>query len=314
MADRKTVVKAHFSTKFKVDFLKTKALKKPLFIFFVLLLTGCAGLVHKSGEALNGNAFAEKTFAQYRSTGTGNDTTVEIKELKLKSGENILEISSSAWPSFVLRGTEPDIDGGFNFSEARFLSSHAHGWNEFTLDLLGGAVFSVSGGFIGRLRIPGEVDRVQISSGKIRLKSNRYSGTSALTPLRNRRERILALIEWMDLQAGEPGETDVPVNQLVFTDQNAFEDHWKPILFPELALKRNKPPEYIEENAEWAEADSVKWNLTYTEYLFPEELREYRNSGALLRDWDEALPWIHMEYSWEYVINSLNEINFLLVK
>ena len=282
-------------------------------IILMLLFTGCTSLVQKGGDLLEGNAFAEKTLAVYRSFGINpddkdKDVIIELKELRLKDGEEILEITSSAWPSLALRGNLPGADGSFQLTGARFLSSHVHGWNEFTLDLLGSAAFYPSGKTIGLLRINGEVQRVQISLGKIRLKSSRLTGTAALTPLRNRRERILALTEWMS----ESGGNDLS-NKSFFTGQKEFEDHWKGRLFPELVSKRKRPPEYSTKNAEWGRADSVRWNRSYTKTLFPEGLWEYRNSGALLRDWEEALPWIYMEYSWDAITGFFNKKNLIKI-
>jgi hypothetical protein len=280
---------------------------KDIFLLFVvLLLAGCTSLVQKSGEVLDGSAFAEKKLAVYRSDGNGKETTVELKELMPKEGEALVEITSSAWPGLALLGTLPDYGGDFEFTGARILSSHVNGWNEFTLDLLGSAVFAAPGGAGGPLRIAGEPERVQISSGKIRLKSSRLGGGAALTPLRNRRERILALTEWMR-QSMETGLS----GQAAFANRREFENYWKPRLFPELVLEKNRPQEYSAENAEWRRADSVKWNLSYTELLFPEELRELRNSGAFLRDWEEAINWIYIEYSWDTIIDSFNETTLL---
>ena len=286
-------------------------------IAFALLVTGCSTLVQKSGEVLDGSAFADKTLALYRSVGTssgGQEKKPEItlRKIVLKNGENAVEISNSEWPTLVLRGSMPSGAGSFELREARFLSSHVNGWNEFTLDLLGNAVFQNPGEVVGQLRINGEVERVQISSGQIRLKSSHLSGNAALTPLRNRRERILALITWMQEQTSLI-DRSVSANQ-VFASQKDFENYWKPLLFPELVSKKLRPPEYSTENAEWVRADSVKWNRTYTENLFPEELWEFRNSGALLRDWEEALPWIYMEFSWNRIIGSFDGINMLIAK
>jgi hypothetical protein len=100
-------------------------------------------------------------------------------------------------------------------------------------------------------------------------------------------------------------------NSLIFSNQKEFENHWKRRLFPELVSAKARPADYSTENAEWGRADSVNWNRTYTEHLFPEELWEYRNSGALLRDWEEALPWIYMEYSWDSIIDSFDETTLL---
>ena len=269
---------------------------------FFLLLAGCSSLMQKSGEALEGKAFAEKTSAVYSSAVTGKEAKIELKEIRTRGGEEALEITSSSWPSLIIRA-RPEAGSGFHLTQARFLSSHINGWNEFGLDLLGNGSFSAEGGV---LYIDRETERIQISSGEIKLKSNRLTGTSALVQLRNRRERILALTEWMKKKQSM---ADNPVN---LTGQREFENYWKPRLFPELVPAKKRPPEYSlagdGQNTEWRQTDGVKWNKTYTEYFFPEELWQLRNSGAMLRDWEEAMPWIFMEYSWDIIIDSLNEI------
>jgi len=281
-------------------------------------------MVQKGGEVLDGSAFAEKALSVYQSIGKTRESNIELKKLRLKSGEEILEITNSEWPSFALRGSIPGLDGTFELRQAYILSSHHQGWNEFYLDLLGNASFPVSGQIIGLFRINGEVERIQIFSGQIRLKSGRLTGNAALTPLRNRRERIIALTEWMQqhqqllLQLPLEQETGLS-DESSFTSQKEFEDFWKGRLFPELVSKKKRPVGYTENTelrrAEFAnKADGIRWNRSYTEQFFPEELWEYRNSGALLRDWEEALPWIYMEYSWDYIISSFNETNLLKVK
>ena len=286
------------------------------YLLFVIcyLFSGCSTLMQKTGDLLEGNASKGKTLALYRSLDSGaartrkeTETIIELRTLRLRDGEEIVEIHCGEWPGLVIRGTLPQGGGNFDFTDLDFLTSHVHGWNDFTLDLMGSAVFYVSGNTIGRLIIADEVERVQISSARIRLKSSRLTGNAALGPLRNRRERILALIEWMD-EWLEKNQTIIH-----FEDQKEFENYWKPKLFPELVSKSRRPAEYSKENAEWIRADSIKWNRTYTEFLFDENLWEYRNTGALLRDWEEALPWIFMEYSWDTIIGSLNETNLIKI-
>ena len=287
-----------------------------LFLMFVFLLSSCTSLMQKGGELLTGDAFAEKTLAVYRASGASAKTAIEVKELKSKDGEEVLEISGGAWPGFALRGSMPEPDGNFGLMEARFLSSHARGWNEFTMDIFGGANFSPATGI---LRITGEVERVNISSGKIRLKSSYITGTAAMTPLRNRRERITALVEWMNERLHDNSHDGVSHDDSghetpAFADIGEFGLYWETWLFPELIPVRYRPEEYPVHNAEWKREDSVRWNLTYTKNLFPEGLWEYRNSGAMLRDWEEALPWIFMEYSWNTIIDSFNNTVLQKVK
>ena len=276
-----------------------------LFVLCPLLFAGCASIIQKGGELLEGSAFDERSIAVYQSDRADWGKTIEVRELESKDGVSYLEISSSEWPELALRGTMPDNDGRLHLTEARFLSSHVHGWNEFSLDILGNAFFrgtsSVDALFY-IFYIDGDVELVQIGSGRILLRSNQLSGTAALIPLRNRRERILALNEWMSGSLGD---------NRIFASQREFEDYWKPRLFPELVSRKKRPQEYSGGNARWARADSVRWNLTYTEDVFPEHLWEFRNSGAMLRDWEEALPWIFMEYSWSNIVSSFNETMYM---
>jgi hypothetical protein len=189
------------------------------------------------------------------------------------------------------------------------LSTHVSGWNEFHYELLGSGNFSsVQQGTGGVLRIDETPERVQISSGKIRLKSRRLTGNAALVPLRNRRERILALTEWMAERQQKAG------NPARFENQKEFDAYWKSLLFPELLPAKKRPQNYSALNAEWNRADGVKWNTAYTKSIFPEALWEFRNSGALLRDWEEALPWIYMEYSWDAIISNVNNTTLQKIK
>jgi hypothetical protein len=106
----------------------------------------------------------------------------------------------------------------------------------------------------------------------------------------------------------------LPGEGLVFKDWKEFENYWKPRLFPELVSKKKRPPEWTGGAVRQVRADSVKWNQEYTEILFPEELWELRNSGAMLRDWEETLAWIYLEYSWDSVFSSLNGITVKKIK
>jgi hypothetical protein len=292
-----------------------------ILLFISFFLAGCTSLIQKGGEVLEGSAFAEKRTALYSSDGKEKEAKIELKEMQGKDGEDFIEITSSQWPGLALRGSVPGIDGSFQLTEARILSSHVSGWNEFSYELLGSGNFSSVLSFSGResgvLYIEEGLERVQISAGKIRLKSRRLTGNTALVQLRNRRERILSLTEWMgewQEKAGNSSYFDDQFKDDQFKDdqykidQNKFDEYWKSLLFPELVSEKKRPQEYstINANAEWRRADGVKWNLTYTESIFPEALWELRNSGALLRDWEEALPWIFMEYSWDTIISSFN--------
>ena len=282
----------------------------PKLCLLIITLVSCSTLVQKGGEIIEGSAFTDIELASYRSR--GKETKIELRELKLDGGKWAAEITSSRWPGLAIRGGMSSGSGKFELYEARILASHVHGWNEFVLDIAGAAVFNNPKKNGAVLYITGNIEPVQISSGSIRLKSNYLTGNTALTSLRNRRERILSLTEWMaekiKSRAGNNGE------KTIFPDRNDFEKYWKPYLFPEMVSKSKRPPEYSKENAEWNRADSIKWNCTYTKDMFPEVLWKYRNSGAMLRDWEEALIWIYTEYSWDYILSTFNDTQLDRIK
>ena len=273
----------------------------------ILLMASCTSIVQKGGEILEGSAFSGIELARYRTAEKDRKERTELRELRFNDGKMLVEIRSNKWPGLTLYGNMPRGNGAFDLLSAKILSSHVNGWNEFSLEIQGGAVFEDERKTGGILRINGVPERLQISSGKIRLKSSRFTENAALGPLRNRRERILALVEWMS-EITPDGE------EPAFANQKEFEKYWKPRLFPEMVSESKRPDEYKTENVEWRREDSVKWNLSYTESLFPEELRDYRNSGAMLRDWEEALAWIFMEHSWNYITGSFSDIHLKRVK
>jgi hypothetical protein len=272
-----------------------------LLVIIILLISACSTLVNKAGETLDGTTFAEKTLSIYSTEGTRKERKAEVRWVKLKNDEEMLLIKDSDFPGLELRANIPDSSGSFEFRSAEILSSHVHGWNEFTLDLLGSGFFIINKD-TAILTVSGLVEGVQISQGRIRLKSSRITGTEALANLRNRRERILALTEWM---REKPIIADIK-------DPESFEKYWKVMLFPELVSKSKRPSGYSTENAEWARADSIKWNQSYTKSCFGEDLWKYRDSGAMLRDWEEASAWIYIEYFWDDIIARIN--NTVLTK
>jgi hypothetical protein len=259
---------------------------------------GCLSLVEQAGRALDGSAFTEKTTAVYR-TAKAAETGMEIRELRDKAGEHSVGITLSQFPSMTLRGSAPGKDGGFALTSLEYLAGSAAGWNEYTMDIAGSGTLSL-GETRAVMRIPDPPQAAEITRGKIQRYDTRIAGEEALTSLRNRRERIAALAEWMRRREGAPAGLD----------RKGFEKYWKPILLPEITVG-GRPPEYRRETGRPAWAEDVRWNTDYTARVFPEELRAVRDSGTLLRDWEEALPWIYLEYEWERICALLSRENTL---
>jgi hypothetical protein len=288
--------------------------KKNICLIFLItavlfFLSGCSSLsqlVERGGRALNGSAFAEKTLAKYRADPGGNGAQPELQRIRRRDGSEYITITVAGQPNLRLNGTVPDNTGRFYLESLYFFCPNLTGWNEFTLGLSGSG-YLISAGIGYLLNMPRTVEWLDIIEGKIRRNETRKTGDQALTALRNRQERIIALTEWMQEQ--DPGDSAL--------NQEAFAAHWKRILFPELVGEKDRPSGWNapESGDQWVRADEIRWNRNYTELVFPEELWPVRDSGTLLRDWEEALPWIYLQFEWNTIIETLSgEIHLALVK
>jgi len=266
-------------------------------IFAALELPGCTTLMEKTGRLLDGSTFAEGTkISRYRAIkkeGAIEDVEITLVQQYATAQRSVL-ISLNKYPMMRLRTSEPDENGAIYLLSLEYLAGGVQSWNEYTLDLLGEgelrldetAIFSLSG----------EIEPVQISAGRIHRYDTRLTGNEALTGLRNRRERIVAIADWMNSREYAPKGYSI----------ENFEKYWKPILFPEMVSKSKKPADWLQEGDVFIRAEDIRWNTGYTERVFSEELRPVRNSGTMLRDWEEALSWIYMEYEWESIIEILS--------
>lgn len=266
------------------------------FLGWVLLNGGCVSLAESGGRILDGSAFAEKILAVYREE-PKRGTRVDL--LSDRAGQEFIAIRIDAMPNLRIKGSLPDGEGNFFVNSLDFLSPNLNGWNEFTLELSGEgrfvAGYSAGGAQTAVLQLGMSLETLDISEGKIRRLSTRLSGAQALTALRNRRERITVLARWMKEQDGLPG----------FPDQAGFEAYWKPLLFPELSKPKDRPAAWTDDGA-WVMGEDIRWNLAYTQALFPEVLWPARNSGTLLRDWEEAAAWIRLEFEWDNIVKFLS--------
>jgi len=266
-----------------------------IFLFSFFFCTGCVSLVEKAGQALDGSAFAEKKTAVYAAKG------MELWETRDKAGGRAFVINLSKYPTIKIRCSDTDEQGVFSLVSLDYLGGSAQGWNEFKLDISGEGVF-VSDGTKATISLRNAIEPIQISFARIRRYDTRLSGNEALTGLRNRYERIKAVAEWMN-----GGETSLTGAAPKEGDIKKFENYWKPILFPETVSKKKRPRDWQRAGDQWNRAESIRWNKGYTERLFPEELREIRNSGTMLRDWEEALDWMYNEYEWDRIRETLSQ-------
>jgi hypothetical protein len=264
----------------------------------ILAISGCMSLTEKAGRIADGSAFAEKILE----TRSGENGT-NLSRVRFRDGTEALKIGFDARPNLAFYARPAGEAGPYVVSSCTFLASTLKGWNEFTMDLSGtGSLEVFENDGKRRLRLSLEnIEEAGISSGRIRSGETRLSGGEALNALRNRKERIEVLAAWMK------GHVSAAP---LFQNEKEFDAYWKPILLPEITPKRKRPADYDDgrgtgRSLEWIRAEDVTWNAAYSAEHFPEDIAMLRNSGALLRDWEEAMPWIYLSFQWNDIINSI---------
>jgi hypothetical protein len=261
-------------------------MKKIAVVLIILIYSGCTSIVEKTGRLLDGSASADKIIIAYYDR--ASDLTVS--KVQNKEGEESVIIEFSNFPMMKLRGSAPDDSGNFHLAKLEYLGGNIQGWNEYSMDILGEGTLiwgDNSSMTDSEFELKTKIEKVEISSARIHRYDTRITGNEAITALRNRRQRIDAVVEWMNSLEEPKGMTI-----------KDFENHWKPLFFPELARERNRPEGWRQDSDIYVRAEDIRWNTGYTQRFFSEELIPVRNSGTLLRDWEEALPWLYMEYEW----------------
>jgi hypothetical protein len=256
-------------------------------------------LTEKSGRLVDGSAFAEKTLATYR------NESLEMRVVRADK-QDALIITLDEFPYLSIRAGVPDgatSNISVPFVSRTFLGGSFSGWNEFTQELAGSATLRWTGN-LAYLNLETALEAGAIVNGKIQHNGTKYAGSEALASLQHREERINALVAWLRSQDGAPD----------FADEETFAAYWKALMLPEVVSAKKRPPAYtalIKDSASAQWTSGVKWNQTYTKSLLPEELWPLRDSGSLLRDWEDAHCWIYFEYQWERIEKSLREINLI---
>ena len=186
-----------------------------------------------------------------------------------------------------------------DFSSAKFFCNYDDGWSEFDLPLSGRVTVERTGDALA-LKSESGIERLPAHLGRLRAGSKVMSGDRALDALRYRQERIVALADFMH---GKNLTADIP-------PWKGFKSAWQAFLFPETVSEKKRDAAWKSLAANYpggekafaksafARAEEYSWSKEYTDAVFPENMRELRQTGALWRDWTEAGTWIYAEYNW----------------
>lgn len=202
---------------------------------------------------------------------------------------------------------KPEGSGEIRLSFTRLYQfmNWEHGWSEYQQNVL--ANFSLkydSDGWHMTLVEPAELADFQeaaIKNGEKILRGDR-----ALSIIRNRNDRIEALVAF----AAERIPAEASTKGEVWSIQKSwvgpsFKNDLKTFLFPELIDRKLRPSPWKEPISHNNYAEGIHWNRDYSEALLPVNLVEIRQSGTLLRDWEEALAMIYARWRWPSTIDML---------
>jgi len=286
---------------FRLPALFVSVLAALVVLVALVALSGCVSLMEKTGRVLDGSAGSEKTVAVYRAGGL-ELRMVKVRESREGAWEDAIFILPERFPAVRIRAGAPDGNGVFLLTSLDYLGGNEHGWNEFSLDLFGSGVLTTDGSGSALFSVSADFEAAGISGGRIRRYDTRITGNEALALLNGRHERILALVEWMNAFDGSGPGAGI----------DGFSDYWEPVLFPERAKIRNRPDGWRKSGDRFARAEGLRWNLGYTERVFPELLRSVRNSGTMLRDWEEAREWLFLMHEWQSLVELLSRETVLV--
>ncbi|MDR2601066.1 MAG: hypothetical protein LBC53_01235 [Spirochaetaceae bacterium] len=271
-----------------------------------------------AGRFFDGSAFSEKP-ASTAILASNPKTSIVFVEKKEKPPS--LRITNKDFPGLTLYAQAPDEKGRFMFTEVLLTSAHFGGWNEVRYAVYGTAVYQAgdADGKSASLVFETPLEITGINAGRVKRGQERLSGDRGLQEAKNREERIEALVNWMASSYGvfkkppaDGGEDASGSAEAAngFVNAALFEAYWRPVLMPEICKPSSRPDAYNQTITEAKEAgvkierklaEDVSWNVNYTKRLFPEYMHNFRNSGALLRDWEEAANWIYIKYLWEKI-------------
>jgi hypothetical protein len=261
-----------------------------------------SGLVNGAGRVLDGSVFDEKTINTYTST----DKSLTFRLFSTKDGERRSVFVLNRLPFLQFYGTAPDETGLFFITRVHFLYSSVGGWLEGDIGASGTGIIVEADSRSAEFSLENSVVLTEIIRGGIRRYDERLLGDRALTELRSRGERIRLVTAWMKEQYPPAAQPET---------QHDFESYWGPILLPETVGKNRHPSPYAElyatQNDVYAYGEDIRWNTAYTRELFPEHLRQFRDSGSLLRDWEEAASWFYIIYYWDIMVRDLCEKHYL---
>ncbi len=225
------------------------------------------------------------TFAGCAST----DSVPKAKKATLtlcpeKDGVRMFRLTGTTLAGATLTGTVTgDENSGYALSvtELEWFNNWVDGWTEAKFLANGTITVARVQGSNGDgvLSIVTPVSVESPSWAKIRYRDTVIAPDTATTQIANRWDRVVAVTAFL-------AEKNIVCEKTGEKELKDFEERARKRLFPELYG-------YPEGSRKGSAADRVRkegvsWDTAYTREEFPEGLRAIRDSGTILRDWEEG--------------------------
>ncbi|HOL57988.1 MAG TPA: hypothetical protein PLD75_10575 [Spirochaetota bacterium] len=277
-------------------------MKNKFFILVCFLLISCSTLV-KSYKNNEKNSI--------------DLTKVEIRENK--KGNKWIEIKSKIINPIVFIGNfnideTGDIDIYIN--AMKFLATWPNGWTEGEASVYARLKLIKEDDYY-RCKVEENFQFFEITKGAIRYQDDYYYDEKGLTNVKNKFDRIMALNEFLKNNNNMPEFFYTPIFKSKYGE--SYKERVERILFPEFFSDSiiYKDPEFkiTDPSNDLVLAETILWNKKYTDKIFPEHLRNIRNSGTMLRDFEETIELCFAEYNLKYFFEKfLPEQKLIVIK
>jgi hypothetical protein len=287
--------------KINIISLKIKRDAKRFFLTLLILflVTSCATILKKS------------------ESGVKKDFSYSILLLKKHKDLSWFELSSNLINPAVLKGDYTINENGdieCLIKSLYFFTNWTNGWTEGELEAFGQLLFKKNENDKYSCVIIEEVELLDVKSGSIKFFDDYYYEDRARRNIRNKLDRINSINNFLK------EKENISYFKSLRNNKDKTEKSYIPLtyqlFFPELTLNSpysNKNSEYkvvsVKEDTQLEE--TILWNKIYTKAIFPENLQPVRDSGSLLRDYEESVELFFMDYNINYYINNiLPELTF----
>jgi len=249
-------------------------------------------------------------------SGVKKDFSYSLLSLKKHKDTSWFELSSNLINPAILKGEYIEKENGdieCLVKSLYFFTNWSNGWTESELEASGQLIFKKNENDKYKCIVIEEIELLDVKTASIKFFDDYYFGDKAKRNVKNKLDRINSINNFLKEKENIPYFKSLKTRD---KNQKSYISSTYELFFPELTL--NSP--YINKNSEYkikslkedtVLEETILWNKRYTRDIFPENLQPIRDSGSLLRDYEESVELFFMDYNIHYYINNiLPELTF----